>query len=648
MVLRSELPIIQQSGRFRAQLSNLRITDGELLNVLTRAKKQLIEMHAKQMSCNADGVRFEDVPLIEVTLNRNQLTDAAMTLVTEFLLSNSHIESFEILGNQLTDAAAAHVEELMVKSKLHRIKVGDNQFTAEGARVMSTGLQRANDRFVQLHVGGNPIGDDGVTALCDACFGSRVEVLGLRDTNVNGHGWLSVATMALKNSHVVEVQMKGNRLSKEAADGLQELVASANTKPEFDGYNSLLILSISGCHIDGSLFKQAIGFISLYPRLTQLDLSNNPLGDEGVAYLLRWLEGGSAGAIRSLNLQRTSITHVGLQSLIPLDKGRSCALSRLCDLDMSYNEFGVEGTSSVTALLDTCPNLERLMLHRCLLGGPALPQLCASVASHPNVRDFDFSSNFSEMRGDAWDQVLRCNKKLERLLLTDNGMPSTVTSRLVQTVLLSSRSTLKMLQIGGQSKVAPCANAVLPAVHVALVQCLARNRGEVPKAAPPSGPSQISASAKKPPSAAAAAAQKPHGSTQNIAPLPSYSATITGFCGHHGKQPLALPPGLFAAQSSQHIAAMRVAAQPLQLYQQPQYAAHQPLSFFTTSNGRAADQCFFAQGPQVLSADGLTTFAPADFHSLSAPPGTTIVWCPVVSENGAVGGVPQGALQCSW
>ncbi|CUG86085.1 leucine-rich repeat protein, putative [Bodo saltans] len=697
MAPRSELPVILQNGKFRAQLSNLRITDAGLPSILHRAKQQLIELHSKHSSLPIESVTFSDVPLIEVTLNRNLLTNAAMPVIVEFLFSNPHIESFEILGNLLTDAAASFVHDLMTQSKLQRIKVGDNQFTSEGAKMMASGLQRANGAFVQLHVGGNPIGDDGVTALCDACGGSRVEVLGLRDTEMSYKGWSAVARMALRSSHVVEVQLKGNRLSPEAADDLHEIAVNAKAAAP-GGKSSLLILSLSGCQITGNILGRIIGFMALHPRLTQLDLSNNPLGDECVDHLLSWLEGGSAGAVRSLNLQRTQLTQDGLRRLIAADKGRSCALSRLRDLDISYNEFGLEGTASVTSLLESCPNMERLMLHRCLLGGSTLPLLCASAATHPSLRDLDFSSNFSDIAGDSWEQVIAQNKKLERLLLTDNGMPSSTTSKLVQCVANCPRNNLKMLQIGGQSKVAPCANSVLPAVHVTLVQCLARNRGDTVKVPAPTAP---------------LAGKQPNMADFASLGLPTYASTFT--------------PNNFAISTNDTngivnnipmfvtAAAKRPAQQFVQMQQVPQQQIRvgQPLQYFPIQQQATAQQQLlhhqiqqhllqqqfqhqlqqqqqqqssiqfapFSQPagvgmhgnmatyyaapsttmggaiqhqmyPQVLTADGLAQFSPPDFQSMSAAQGSTMMWCPVVDPNSSaqIINISPGASfsQTSW
>jgi hypothetical protein len=256
--------------------------------------------------------------------------------------------------------------------------------------------------------------------------------------------------------------------------------------------------------------------------------------------------------------------------------------------------------------------------------------------------------------------VIACNKKLERLLLTDNGMPSTITSGLVQTVVQNCRPTLKMLQIGGQSKVAPFANAVLPAVHMALVQCLSRNRGELKQTIP--SVVDIVKTRTSPERAA----------TAECAPsLPTYAATMQTFPPPHqtpqaskgyARANINSLPSTPAA-SLQHIvvgqqfhqAFAPTMASPQHQFQVIPAAFHQhqlQQHVYTSFNGTTgAPPTLYATGPPLVSADGLATFSPTEFHSLSAPPGSTVVWYPVVqSENrGQLLQLPPGgAMQCSW
>lgn len=524
--MKFEIPVVTQKGKFRLQLSNMKITDSLLPAHLANSSLHLVELYSRQLALNptlrplslsfpqpdrsdlvpSEGdeqrhdlggaqrtlgdatISFADVPLIEITLNRNLLTDHAIPIIRKFIDSNPHIDSFEILGNSLTDASAPMIRDLIERSTLQRIKVGDNQITSEGATEIAQGLRNGHRNFVQLHVGGNPIGDEGVEQLCAGCRDSSVEVLGLRDVCMTERGWTAVASLCTAaRSSIHEVQLKGNQLSPLSARCLAEIASSM--PPSF--CNNLTILSLTNCGITDNAARDVATFLGMNRLLQDVDLGGNPLGDDGLRCVLQWLQTDAARHMKTLSLQRTMMTVRGLEMLVEECKRPiATGLATLGELDLSFNEFNVEATPSVTSLISMLGCLRRLSLHRCLVGGAHLGNFCAAVLNHPTLKELDFSSNFSGEFGMAWVQVLTSSDRIERLLLTDNAMPPAVTSAIVTSIVKCTKRVLKTFQIGGQSKVDPVGNQVLPAAHTALSQALLRNRNERDGVVPPT-PTEI-------------------------------------------------------------------------------------------------------------------------------------------------------------
>lgn len=152
------------------------------------------------------------------------------------------------------------------------------------------------------------------------------------------------------------------------------------------------------------------------------------------------------------------------------------ALRNIRHLDLAGNIFGIEATKVIGAIVMHAPKLTRLSLHGCFLGGPDLYALVHVLLKCDTLRDLDFSSNYSDEDGKAWEAFVSQSKRIERLLLTDNQMPVHITGCIIDAAVHSPNRNLHIFQIGGQSKVPPLANQVLPSGLTALATTLRRNR----------------------------------------------------------------------------------------------------------------------------------------------------------------------------
>ncbi|RJO73399.1 hypothetical protein D5S18_19410 [Nocardia panacis] len=111
-------------------------------------------------------------------------------------------------------------------------------------------------------------------------------------------------------------------------------------------------------------------------RLEMLDLRYSRVGDVGIAALAG---AGSFAGVRRIHLQRNLITAVGVRALH--------GLTRLTELDLRYNNIGVEG---VRALLEApfIGSLTRLWLYRADVGEDGARMLASAPQLPPALRSY--------------------------------------------------------------------------------------------------------------------------------------------------------------------------------------------------------------------------------------------------------------------
>ena len=469
----SPATIFYRKGSYRLQITNIRNSSQTLAAILQLSKKRLADMHTHRVGSRQT---FSDVPLIEFTLNRNHLVDADLPIIIAFVQESPHIQSLELFGNMLTDVSTALLAGFLSKTNLQRLKIGDNLFTATGAVTLAQGLTGANSRLVQLHVGGNSLGGRGVEAVCDACHSNHIESLGLRDIDFDTSGWLAIGkATACSTAHITELQLKGNRMSEAALDAL--LQGAASMRELSSPCCRLTNIAVNNCELTPQLMKPLVGWLSQASQLSTVDIRHNPIHDEGIALLFDLIEAQSTDLPEDHEGLSLMVAHCGLTKVACEYLGtKPSILKRLTNFDVGFNPLGEEAAVPLAAVINASPRLDKIHMHHCSFAGESILHLGSVLASHPGVKDVDFSCNYTRSVVEGWCAVVEKAVSLEQLSLTDNEITAKGLSDIALALSKRASPTLVSLQLGGQSKVPPLANAKNLPAQSTVGELLNRNR----------------------------------------------------------------------------------------------------------------------------------------------------------------------------
>lgn len=310
---------------------------------------------------------------------------------------------------------------------LENLDLSGNRLGAPGAMLLSGSpfLRRLG----RLELGDNSLGDAGIAALIGSANLGGLRQLGLSQNEVtpSGAGLLSDAPPQLDS-----LDLCHNPLGAEGGAAVAEALRRLRVTR----------LSLAGCELDG----RQLSTILDAGRLSALDASRNPVGVSGGAAI--------AAAFGASTLQELVARHAQLGTEGVGELARSQYLGGLRMLDLSENELGDGGVTSLVASAPRLSRLEHLELSANGLGVDAAEALSASTLaihlgrlglSHNDLGDagaealargnwhalraLDLERNGLSLAGATAITSAKCLGALQRVVFADNALTNVLDPR---------------------------------------------------------------------------------------------------------------------------------------------------------------------------------------------------------------------------
>uniref|UniRef100_A0A8C1LUI4 Uncharacterized protein n=1 Tax=Cyprinus carpio TaxID=7962 RepID=A0A8C1LUI4_CYPCA len=205
----------------------------------------------------------------------------------------------------------------------------------------------------------------------------RLEKLKLNCISITDEGCAALASAF--NSNLRELDLSRNQIGDSGVTEISSLLRNSQT---------LQILSLkNNCITEGGCHVLAAALNSNPSNLTELDLSENKLGNPGMKIILTLFENVQC-RLEKLKLNCISITDQGCGALA------SAFNSNLRELDLSRNQIGDSGVTEISSLLRNSQTLQILRLSDCSITEEGYKALSSALRSNPShLIELDLTGN---------------------------------------------------------------------------------------------------------------------------------------------------------------------------------------------------------------------------------------------------------------
>ncbi|XP_076469366.1 uncharacterized protein LOC143299803 isoform X2 [Babylonia areolata] len=263
----------------------------------------------------------------ELRIGKTQLGSADVAALCGALRHNSSLTSLDLRLNWVKGVGASAVASVLTHGhSLQSLNLSSTGMEAEGFREVLTALT-SNRTLTHLDLSFLNVGDVVCEVVRDMLrANSTLRRLRLRSSNFSAKGVAVLAEGLSRNRTLQELDLSRNSL------GDAGIGALARHIPE----SALCDVSLENCHVTAGACGALCQMVAGSRGLRSVDLSVNPLGDEGVQGMAAALERSSV--LQCLALNMCGVTNTGLATLLDvLEKNTSIRLLKLC-----YNHLGQE------------------------------------------------------------------------------------------------------------------------------------------------------------------------------------------------------------------------------------------------------------------------------------------------------------------
>ncbi|XP_050958869.1 NACHT, LRR and PYD domains-containing protein 3 isoform X3 [Labeo rohita] len=283
------------------------------------------------------------------------ITEKQCLILTSALKSNpSHLRELNLSENELGDSGVKNLSDLLMNTqfKLEKLDLCRCSITEKQCLILTSALKSNPSHLRELNLSWNQIKNTGVNHLCDVLKDShcKLERLRLSDCSITEEGYKALASALRSNpSHLIELDLTGNDPGQSGVKELNDLLQDPNCQ--------LKTLRFLGPAADEAC-QYVTGIVGKNPLLLrELNLSEHELGDTRVNQIAALLQDKHC-QLNTLILNNNCITEGGCHVLAAALNSNP---SNLTELDLSENKLGNPGMKIILTLFENVQcRLEKL------------------------------------------------------------------------------------------------------------------------------------------------------------------------------------------------------------------------------------------------------------------------------------------------
>uniref|UniRef100_A0A3Q0RZM7 T-complex-associated-testis-expressed 1 n=1 Tax=Amphilophus citrinellus TaxID=61819 RepID=A0A3Q0RZM7_AMPCI len=164
----------------------------------------------------------------------SNLEDKKCRLLVKYLLDHPSLSTLDFSHNVIGDSGARAIGKLLTRSKLKVLKLSDNNIGGPGAKALAHALSK-NTTLVSLNLRLNRLKDEGGQAICKALLSNKT-LLHLH-LGANEMTWctvLSLSKVLAQNKTLKSINLSCNKLGEVGGEALEEAMSQNTSLTECD------------------------------------------------------------------------------------------------------------------------------------------------------------------------------------------------------------------------------------------------------------------------------------------------------------------------------------------------------------------------------------------------------------------------------